>query len=387
MAAIDPSVDAMTTTATVLDRRALNRATLARQFLLERTTRPVTDVVEHLGGLQAQTAKTWYTGLFSRIADYDPEETGRLVEDASLVRITLMRGTIHLVTLRDAYRFRPLHQAMIERVTDGAFGRNLRDLDRDTVVAAGVEVLETTPMMFSHLGRELVRRWPDRDPASLAQWVRAGAPLVQVPPRGVWGRSGQAKHAPLASWAPSGDDIAADAAAFGPADLVRRYLAAFGPASVMDIQTWCGLTKLAEVVDEMRAELMSFRDTDGRELVDLPDAARPDSDTPAPVRFLYDYDNLLLSHADRSRVAGGADYAGQGFTPENMVQPATVLVDGMAAATWRLEKAGSAATLTVRPFRPVTTAERDDVVAEGRRLSAFLAPGVAADAVDVVVTG
>lgn len=371
------------TTSTVLDRRALNRATLARQHLLERTARPIPEVVEHLAGLQAQTTQTWYTGLWSRIADFDAEEAGRLVENGSLVRLALMRSTIHLVTVRDAHRFRPLVRPVIERSTEGAFGRNLRDLDREAVVAAGIEILQQTPMTFSELGRELARRWPGRDPASLAQWVRAGAPLVQVPPRGVWGRSGQAKHAPLR---PSTPDVDHDAAGFGPADLVRRYLAAFGPASVMDVQAWCGLTKLAEVVADMRGELVSFRAADGRELLDLPEAPRPDPDTPAPVRFLYDFDNVLLSYADRSRVLGDVDFASQGFTRYSMLQPSSVLVDGMVAATWRLERTRDSATLHVRTFRPLTPTEHDMVVSEGESLVTFLAPRIG-DVKVIVVAG
>jgi hypothetical protein len=153
--------------------------------------------------------------------------------------------------------------------------------------------------------------------------------------------------------------------------LVLRYLEAFGPASVLDCQQWSGLTRLSEVFQ--RLPLTEFRDENGRRLFDLPDAPRPDPETPAPVRFLYDYDNLLLSHDDRRRMVGDADYTTQGFGRGTMEQPQSVLVDGFVTATWRKNND----KLTVRPFRRLTSSEENEIAAEAAAPLAFLTPEAA----------
>ncbi|GAA1964119.1 winged helix DNA-binding domain-containing protein [Kitasatospora viridis] len=351
---------------TLLRARALNRATLERQLLLRRWELTVPQALERLVGLQAQTPHTWYVGLWTRLADYRPEPTADLLREAGVVRMALMRSTIHLVTAADCLWLRPLVEPVIERSTAGSFGRDLVGLDRTDLAAAGRELLGDEPLTFSELGRALAERWPDRDPAALAQAVRASVPLVQVPPRGLWGRSGRAAHTPVEAWLGRPVDTAADVR-----QLVLRHLAAFGPATVRDVQQWSGLTRLAEVIDGLRPQLMVFRDEQGRELYDLPDAPRPHPDTPAPVRFLYDFDNLLLSHADRSRVLT-VSFADQGFAG-TMEMPRAVLVDGFVAATWKVVAKRGEATLTVRPFRRLTAAEREEIVAEGTRLLAFAA--------------
>jgi len=361
---------------TVLDRRALNRATLARQLLLERSPLAAPAAVEHLVGLQAQTPQSWYVGLWTRLSDFDPEALGILLCSRELVRLPVMRSTIHLLTADDALGIRPLTQPPIERSTMGAFGRYLRDIDRDALIAAAREALAEQPLIASELGRLLEQRFPGRNPGALAQAARAWLPMVQVPPRGVWGRSGRALQAPLDSW------LGRPLAAVPVEQLVLRYLAAFGPATVRDVQTWCGLTRLAEVIDALRPQLQVFANGDGPELFDLPDAPRPPADTPAPVRFLYDYDNLLLSHADRRRVVGepgDVDFAAHGYDADSNVQPSSVLVGGMVAATWRVSHDRDTATLTVRAFRPLASQQVDEVEAEGAALLGFLHPGLRPD--------
>jgi hypothetical protein len=353
-----------------LTRRELNRATLERQFLLGRVAMPVEEIIEHLVGLQAQTPHTWYTGLWSRLVGFRPEEAATALAERRLVRIALMRSTIHLVSVRDAVRLRPLVQSVIERGMNGNFGRHLVGLERAEIVAAGRAVLDEQPSTFSQLGRELGRRWPDRDEASLAQAVRAWVPLVQVPPRGVWGRSGAAAHACLETWAGQAPGPAATVE-----DMMLRYLGAFGPASVRDMQTWSGLTRLGEVVDRLRPRLMTFADERDVELFDLPDAPRPDPDTPAPARYLYDFDNLLLSHADRSRVVTEA-YRGLDLDPHGPM-PRLVLLDGFTAALWTVEVGRSRATLTVRPFAKLSAQDKSALTSEGDALLAFLAPKAA----------
>jgi hypothetical protein len=356
--------------ATLLSRRALNRATLDRQLLLHRSDMPVVKAVEHLVGLQAQTTHTWYVGMWSRLADLRPEEVGDLLTTRQLVRIALMRSTIHLVTVGDARGLRPLVRPVIERSTFTNFGKRLVGVAEEDLVAAARALLDAKPRTFRELGRELAPRFPGADADALGMAARAWLPLVQVPPRGVWGASGPAAHACLDTWVGDG----AGGGGYRAAEMVLRYLAAFGPASVRDVQTWSGLTRLAEVVDGLRPRLVTFRDERDVELFDLPDAPRPDPDTPAPPRFLYDFDNLLLSHADRTRVIT-EEYRRQEFEPHGPV-PRLVLVDGFTAATWTVESGRDAAVVTIRPLRRLSTRDRSALVKEGRALLAFLTPQV-----------
>jgi hypothetical protein len=284
------------------------------------------------------------------------------------VRIVLMRSTIHLVTVRDALAFRPMVQPVIDRGTDAAWGKRLQGVDRQALAEATRQVLEEGPLTFAEIGSRLSESWPQHDPAALAQAARAAVPLVQVPPRGVWGESGPVAHAPLESWVGHPLDAAPDRAA-----LVLRYLTAFGPASVADVQTWSGLTRLGPVLEGLRPQLVTFRDEDGRELFDLEEAPRPEADIPAPPRFLYDFDNLLLSHADRRRVVS-EDYRAKAFARQNEV-PNALLVDGFTSGTWKVERTREGAVLNVQPFRRLSGDENEAVTAEGARLLDFLAPG------------
>ncbi|XVU23144.1 winged helix DNA-binding domain-containing protein [Actinoplanes sp. CA-054009] len=352
-----------------LGRRDLNRATLDRQLLLSRSGLGPEAALEQVGGLQAQEAQSWYVGLWSRLAAYHPQETVTLLEGAYIVRVALMRSTIHLVTAADALAWRPLLDPVIERSTMGAFGRHVRGVDRDELVTAARQALAEKPMMFRELGRALESRFPGRDVTALGYVARAWLPMAQVPPRGVWGRGGRAVHRPLDVWLAARNFFPCT-----PDQLFRRYLAAFGPATTADCRQWSGLTHLGEVADRLRPELVTFRDEEGRELFDLPGAPRPDPDTPAPPRFLYDFDNLLLSHADRGRVVD-VDYTTQGFGYDVPEQPRSLLVDGFVAATWRPTIDKQRAALTIRPFRALTAAERSEIETEGAALLDFLAPG------------
>jgi hypothetical protein len=279
-----------------------------------------------------------------------------------------MRSTIHLVSAGDALALRPLVDVVIERSTLGVYRRRLAGVDRPALVTAARELVHERPRIASELGRALAIRFPGHDAEALAQGARAWLPMVQVPPRGVWGRPGRPAQAELRSW------LGAEPSPTGVADLVLRYLAAFGPATARDATTWCGLTRLGEVLDALRPQLVTFTDEHDRELFDLPAAPRPDPDIRAPVRFLYDFDNLLLSHADRSRVVGAADYQAHGFGPEEQAQPSSVLVDGEVGATWRVDRKGAVATLTIRGFRTFTGTECDELAAEGSALLSFLHP-------------
>ena len=356
----------------ILGRGELNRALLERQFLLRRVDLPVRDALEHLVGLQAQAVPPTYYGLWSRLEGFDPHELGRMLTDREAVRMTLMRGTVHLVTVRDALLLRPLVQAVIERGHNGAFGRRMGGADVGEIERAVREELDGEVLHARELGRRLVARGVGDDVEAIGNATRVYVPLVQVPPRGVWGRSGQAKYATLEAWTgrllesnPSIDEV------------VLRYLAAFGPASVMDMQNWSGLTKLREAFERLRPRLVTFRDEAGSELFDLPHAPRPDPDVPAPVRFLGEYDNVLLGHADRTRIIT------PGFPWREMLAPgrfvSSLLVDGMLRGTWWIEREGKhSATLAIRPFGELSAAEREEVAAEAERMVEFSEPVAAA---------
>jgi hypothetical protein len=351
----------------VLGQRALNRALLERQLLLPRVEMPVRDAVEHLLGLQAQAPMPPYYGLWSRLEGFDPHELGRLLTEREAVRLTLMRGTVHLVTVRDALVLRPLVQVVVERGHKGAFGRRMGGAEPRELAAAVRELLVDGPLTARELGRRLVERGIGEDVEAIGNAARVYVPLVQVPPRGVWGAGGQAKYAPLESW--TGRELEAEPSVD---EVVLRYLRAFGPASVMDVQNWSGLTRVKVVLERLRPRLLPFRNERGKELFDLPDAPRPGPDVPAPVRFLGEYDNVLLGHADRRRIIS------EGFPWEAMLAPGrfvnNLLVDGMLRATWWIERDGKRrARLAIRPFREFSRAEREEVAEEAQRMLDFAA--------------
>ncbi|MFI2643401.1 winged helix DNA-binding domain-containing protein [Streptomyces sp. NPDC018610] len=352
----------------VLDRVALNRALLDRQLLLERSPMGAADALEHLVGMQAQAPEPPYTGLWTRLAGFRPDDLSGLLEKRAAVRLVMMRSTLHLVTARDCLRLRPVLHGSLARSLNSTFGRKLAGLDLAEVTARGRALVEKEPLTLGGLGTGLAEHWPDRDPFALANAVRALVPLVQTPPRGLWGRSGQAVHTTADAWLgrpPKADD-AAD-------DLVLRYLAAFGPATVKDIQTWSGMTGLNAVVRRLGPRLCAFRDERGAVLHDLPDAPRPDSAAPAPVRFLPEFDNILLAHADRSRILT-AEQRTHVLTRNGLVK-SVFLVDGFVRGLWRLERQGGEAALVLEPFAPVGRAHRRELTEEGTRLLAFAAPG------------
>jgi Winged helix DNA-binding domain len=349
----------------VLDTRALNRATLARQLLLDRADMPVLDAVAHLCGLQAQEPQEPFVGLWSRLRAFDPAALSGLLTGRSVVRTHLMRRTVHLVAAQDALAWRARHDAMLRQRVLGVYRRELGGVDLDELAAAARAVLaDGEPRSMSELGRMLAEHWPASGPRALGEMVVAAlVPMVQLPPRGLWRTKAGVRNLPLATWlgreidppSPNGTDPAGAA-------LVRRYLAAFGPAATADIRAWSGLAGLPATVAAMRDELVTFRDERGRVLLDLPDAPRPDPDTPAPVRFLPAFDNAILGYDDRSRII---DDAHRGLS---VAGARVVLVDGRVGATWSVE----ADTVIVTPLRRFSRADRAAVAEQGRELASFL---------------
>jgi Winged helix DNA-binding domain len=352
---------------TVLDLRALNRALLARQLLLGRVRRAPHAAIEHLVGIQAQVPDSAYIALWSRLHGFQLEDLARLVRARRVVRIALMRSTIHLVTVRDGARLRPVVQTAVERgLWTGNYGRQLAGIDRDAVAAAGRAPLDGQPRTFSDLASLLAKRFPDRDGHALAMAVRGLLPLVQVTPRGVWGLSGPAAHATFEAWTGRKLETRTDARR-----LAMRYLAAFGPSTIADVQAWSGLTGLHEVIERLRPRLRTFQDEHGRELFDLPAAPLPNRDVPAPPRFLPEFDNVLLAHADRTRIIEPS-YQRRLFAGAGLML-GTVLIDGFVGARWRLTRPREKAILLVETFNQLTPATRTAIEGEGERLLRFFA--------------
>lgn len=325
-------------------------------MLLAREGVGVVEAVERLAGMQAQEARPPFIGLWSRVEGFDPGDLRTALHDRSLVRAMAMRATLHLMSAADYRAVRaalePVMAAAMKVLRERAEG-----LELETVLAAARAFLQEGPRTFAEIRDHLVAVFPDVNDRALGYAVRTRLPLVMVPTGDRWGFPATAPFTLAEEWL--GKPIDASAT---PQTLVPRHLAAFGPATAADIQAWCGLPAMAAVVEEMRPGLRTFRTEAGRELFDLPDAPRPDEDIPAPPRFLPEFDNLVLAHADRSRVI--ADEHRGRLVTKNLRVRATVLWDGFAAGTWNLERTRGSAILTITPFarlpRGATAALRDE---------------------------
>ena len=344
----------------VLGTRALNRATLARQLLLRRAELPAHDALRQLVGLQAQVPHNPYTGLFCRLEHFRAAELSGLLDERNAARMTALRATIHLLTADDCLALAPLVRPLVdaEIARHPEYAPRLRGVDLRPVLVVARGVL-AAPRTGPELRAALAERFPQRDPAALAFACRKLA-LVQTPPRGLWRRGAQVRLVTAESWLgrPLEKTPSLDA-------LVLRYLGAFGPGSVADAATWSRLTGLRQVFERLRPRLATFRDEKGRELFDLPNAPRPDPDTPAPVRFLPEFDNVFLSHRDRSRLVAERDRAA--IAGAWQVGWGGVLHEGFLRAIWRADANG----VLVR-HTPLTKKALGAVAAEGRRLARFL---------------
>ena len=352
------------TDAPVLSTRALNRALLARQHLLDRAPIGADPVIEHLVGMQAQVPRDPYVALWSRVRDFQPPDLETLLLERGAVRVPTLRTTIHLHTAADALRIAPTLAPVRERTLKHTpFGKATAHVDRrELLEVARAAYADGRPLVAADLGARLHERWPEVDGQSLAYTVHYLLAIVQPPPRGLWTETARPAWTPLEQWLgpPPSDPITPD-------ELVLRYLAAIGPATVADARTWSWLTGLREAFDRLRPQLVTFRDERRRELFDLPDAARPPEDTPAPPRFLPEYDNLGLSHDDRTR-----DIPPQ-VVPRLTGWVGSFLVDGFVHGQWRLDRDPERARLVLDPFLPLEGSARDELVGEAERLLAWAA--------------
>lgn len=353
----------------VLDLHRLNRATLARQGLLERSAIGVPELLARVGGLQAQLPAPPVIGLWSRIARFDRAQYLAAVRSGSVVRGTTLRGTLHLHE-RDDYRaLRMTIQPVLDSYVRG-LGSRVRAEDLQLALDVGRAAFERGPCTIAQLKALLAEHFPQSLPQGLVGAVRSSLQLLIVPDPEV--PDGWKANAPFVlARSVVGDTLA-------PADdaqLVRRFFECLGPGTTKDIQVWSGRRGLRSTVERLldTGELIELSTWEGDVLLDLPDAPRPDSDVVAPPRYLPMWDNLVLSHADRSRVIDPA------FKPylasRNGMTPATFLVDGFVHGTWRADPTGDDATLTLSPFRQVPMRHEDALVAEGEALLRLLFPG------------
>jgi hypothetical protein len=346
-----------------LTLRQLNRATLARQLLLTREQVSAVDAVERLCGMQAQEAKPPFVGVWARVEGFRREELCRALLSHDVVRATLMRATLHLMSAQDYVALRAtLAPAMAQAMK--VLGKRAEGIDLDGVLPVARELFDQRPMSFSEARALLVERFPDVDDRALGYAVRLHLPLVMVPTEDRWAFPSVASFTPADGW------VGAVSGNGAPEALVLRYLAAFGPATASDAQTWSGLPGLKPVFERLRPELRVFEDERGRELFDLPDAPRPDGNVPAPPRFLPEFDNLVLAHADRTRVV--ADEHRPLLVTKNLRVRATFLWDGFARGTWEVERNKGSAVLRLTPFEALPKRAVKELETEGERLLRFV---------------
>lgn len=329
-----------------------------------------------LAGLQAQEPKPPFTGLWSRLEGFRRDDLIAALEARTVVRATLMRGTLHLLGADDYASFRPGLQPVMERALK-VLGKRAAGLDVALVVRAARALLLERPRPFDELRRLLREQFPGVDDRALGYAVRTHLPLAMVPCGARWGFPASAAFALAESW------LGRPIATAGPVEqLVLRYLAAFGPASAADAQTWSGLQGLAAVLETLRPQLRVFRGESGRrELFDLPDAPRPAGDVPAPARFVPEFDNLVLAHADRTRLID-EQHRGRLVT-KNLRVRAVFLWDGMVAGTWEVTRSRGAATLVATPFHPLPAEAVQQLTSEALALLRFAED----DAEGVLVSG
>src|SRR5262245_9796708 len=350
----------------ILNLRELNRATLARQMLLEREKLSIPVAIERLVGLQAQLASAPYAGLWTRLSDFRREDLAREIEKRKVVKATMMRATLHLCTADDYTRFRTALKPLLIGAASAIAGRRGGDFDLDKVLKAARQFISEKPRSFAEISDMLTKLMPGTDVGAMRYSVRTHIPLVQVPINSGWSYSNRPEFTLAESWI--GRPVSPED---NLRELMFRYLAAFGPASITDAQTWSGM-KLKETFEKLRPELKTYRGEVRTELFYLPDFSLPAEDVPAPVRFLPEYDNLLLSHSNRSRVIAD-EYRSKVYLPGLRVA-ATILVDGFVRGAWKIEKTGTAATLLIEPFDKLTKKDRAALTEEGERLVCFVEP-------------
>ncbi|MCU1646847.1 MAG: winged helix DNA-binding protein [Nocardia sp.] len=352
---------------TEISLRQLNRTLLVRQMLAERVSMPAGDLIRHLIAVQGQEPNWPYVGLWTRLTDFRHEDLAALLHDRSVVRSTMIRRTVHLADAADYRWLYPTVRPVIEAALQAPYFQEAIDgIDRIEFGTAGRELLTGRTLTRIELAQMLADRFPSPHPGRLAQALGVMLPMVHHPEAGVWGawRNRRVSVSLAEEW--MGTPLAESPQ---PETMILRYLAAFGPATVADIQAWSGTTRLAEVLARLRPQLRVYRDESGRDLFDLPDAPLADPDLPAPVRLLPAFDNALLGHRDRTRVISDEDRAritkiASGGVP-------MYLVDGFVHGRWSI----NGATIQITPWHPLSATAEADIRTEAERLLTLMKPG------------
>jgi hypothetical protein len=350
-----------------LDTRVLNRTWLTRQLLTKRVTKPLEATLELLLGLQAQVPSNPYVALWSRLSKFEPARLSALIERARCVRGTSLRATLHVHTAHDYARVRPLLAPVFARAlkTGSPYGKRLGGIPLETLSARGTALLREQPRTLRDVRAVLAAEYPGHDAQALSYAVHYSVPMVQLPPRGLWKQGGQ----PVCALFEAASGIALEPEGENLDSLVLRYLAAWGPASVADAQTWSGLTKLREVFERLRPTLRSYLSPSGIELFDLAHGKLVSVDGRLPVRFLPDYENALLGLADRSRFL---DPKAKRYAAKDNESFGSVLVDGYVRGLWKVKEEAKRHELRVHALVRLSAAERREVEEEGQALLTFL---------------
>ena len=362
----------------ILTLRELNRTTLARQLLLERTSLAPIDAIKQLAGMQSQLSNPPYIGLWSRLHAFQRHDLTQLLEQRQVVRTSMMRRTLHLTTAEDYMCFRSALQSLHTRGLNAYFTKQqVNGLEKDRLLAEIRAYVQEKPRTNGELRAKIAEMIPNMG-ERLLYMVRISLPLIQTYPGGAWGVGGSPAYTEATTWL--GRSFVSEAE--GLCTLIRSYLLAFGPASVKDLQTWSGLSGLAPAIDALRAELTTFRDEQGRELFDLPGAPLAEAERPAPVRYLPDFDNVMLAYDNRSRIIADA-YRPFVFPGNSMVLP-TFLVDGFVSGVWKIERTSAGAKLLIQPFEPLANQVCQELQEEGERLLHWVAEKTTTFEIEIV---
>ncbi|MFZ4826185.1 MAG: winged helix DNA-binding domain-containing protein [Phototrophicaceae bacterium] len=348
----------------ILTLRELNRTLLARQLLLTRSNLSAVEATEHLIALQSQVPNPPYIGLWSRVEGFTRLGFTQALECREIVRAPFLRSTLHLLTPATYRQFYPSIQPSLVKAHH-AFHRTAKQLPTATVVDLARPFLQTSPRTMGEIEAHLQATFPDFPTADLGYHVRTFLPLMQVYPAGTWGSGSRMRYA-LAE-----DTLGGFEQVDRLQELFARYLIAFGPASIMDFQTWLGRTKLTETLGTLPADWMRYQDENGVELWDVPNATLMDADTEAPARFIPEYDNLVLAHQNRTRIIADAHRRYVFLSAARVM--GTILLDGFVAGVWKFKREKAIITLTIKPFERLTAPHHQAVEEEAHRLGGFIA--------------
>lgn len=347
----------------------LNRTLLDRQRLLSRSAESPEEIIKACAGLQSQKPSTMFLGLWNRCSGFNSVDLDQLLLSGRVVRIASMRSTIHVLTVDDAHTFRTATQSVLANELHATNKELAKSDEAPKVVRHAEKLLKSAPMTAKDLSASLHQIWPHYPAPTLLALVRAMLPLVQVPPRGLWGQSAAPSYQLLQVWSP-------DRRAVRPREkrsielLIRSYLSAFGPATVADAQTWSGLRGVKEVLEGMRPRLAKYIGPNDEVLYDNPGAALIDADVPSPVRFVGEFDNVVLSHKNRERIVS-AENRDKLRSPNGLI-PSVLLIDGYVSGVWTVLRVAGKNEVQVELFRPISASVSDDIEKARVGLQSFL---------------